>query len=136
VALKHAAAVEKRRLQHRYTQSAWLEFYATALVAEKLTDWGYEIKMGSDIVDADKRLLLPDSSILAEEYKWALRAGAKEEYLSPAKGGFTGVVGIVKGSKSGPIVGCRFDIDSNELGESTESNHPYQLPVKAFDPRG
>ena len=127
-ARNYTAAVEWRRRLHSCAQPAWLEFYATALAAEKLTEWGYEIKMGADIIDADKVFLLPDSRILEEEYQRALRAGAKEEYLSAAKGGLTGVVGVLKGGRPGPVVGFRFDIDSNEMGESGDSDHlPAQL---------
>ena len=116
-------AVEWRRQLHKMAQPAWLEFYATALVAEKLSDWGYEVKQGKEIVEAEKLLLLPDDKVLEDEYRRALKAGAKEKYLAPAKGGLTGVVATLEGKKPGPMVGFRFDIDSNEVMESGDPDH-------------
>ncbi len=120
-------AVQWRRQLHKMAQPAWLEFYATAFVAEKLAEWGYEVKQGKDIIAAEKLLLLPDATKLEEEYNRALKAGAKEKYLAPAKGGLTGVVATLKGKKPGPMVGFRFDIDCNE---SVESSDPDHLPFK------
>jgi len=122
-----AEATQWRRALHRCPQPAWLEFYATALVAEKLSEWGYEVQQGRDIIDAEKQLLPPSPEILEQEYQRALKAGANERFLSPARGGFTGVVGVLKGKLPGPTVGFRFDIDSNEVMESTDSSH---LPAK------
>jgi len=116
-------AVEWRRQLHRNPQPAWMEFYATAFVAEKLAEWGYDLLLGEDIIAADKRVLVPDPETLQAEYDRAVRAGAKETFLAPARGGFTGVVGILKGGLPGPTVGFRFDIDGLEVVESTESFH-------------
>jgi len=123
VAVHYAEAVEWRRLMHKCPQPSWLEFFSTALVAEKLSEWGYAVQMGPDILEEDKLLLLPDKEKLEEEYQRALKAGAKEKYLAPARGGFTGVVATLKGNKPGPVVGFRFDIDSNEVLESSDPNH-------------
>ena len=124
-------AVEWRRQLHRNPQPAWMEFYATAFVAEKLAEWGYDLLLGEDIIAADKRVLVPDPETLQAEYDRAVRAGAKETFLAPARGGFTGVVGILKGGLPGPTVGFRFDIDGLEVVESTESFHRFRVPVAA-----
>jgi len=118
-----ADAVTWRRNLHRLAQPAWLEFYATGLIATQLTAWGYEVKLGSQIIDAAKQLLPPSQERLAQEYQRALDAGIKEEFLAPAKGGYTGVVGILKGDLPGPTVAYRFDIDSNEARESASLAH-------------
>ncbi|HUK99525.1 MAG TPA: M20/M25/M40 family metallo-hydrolase, partial [Nitrospirota bacterium] len=123
ISANFAAAVEWRRALHRCPQPSWLEFFATAFVAEKLSNWGYTLKMGKDVIAADKMLLLPDQDKLHEEYQRALKAGAKEQFLVQSKGGFTGVVAVLKGDKPGPTIGFRFDIDSNEVMESRESTH-------------
>ena len=120
-------AVEWRHQLHKIPQPSWLEFYATAFVAEKLSEWGYEVKQGQDVIDAKKLLLLPGEYKLDEEYQRALKAGVKEKYLAPAKGGLTGVVATIKGAKPGPVIGFRFDIDSNEVMECYETDH---LPFK------
>jgi len=123
IAYHYPEAVQWRRALHRFPQPAWLEFYATGLVAEKLYSWGYEVFLGQDIITPGKRLLLPPPEKLAAEYERALKAGAKEKFLAPAKGGLTGVVGILRGTRPGPAIGFRFDIDANEVTESGEDSH-------------
>ena len=97
-------AVEWRHQLHRNPQPAWLEFYSTGFVAEKLSQWGYQLKLGKEIIDESKRLVVPDEATLQAEYERALKAGIKEEFIAPAKGGFTGVVGVLKGASPGPTV--------------------------------
>lgn len=116
-------AIGWRRSLHRCPQPAWLEFYATAFIAEKLSGWGYRLQMGRDIIDEAHQLLLPSMDRLAEEMKRAAAAGANPDYLQSADGGFTGVVATLKGLLPGPTVAFRFDIDSNEVTESSSSEH-------------
>jgi len=123
IAAHYPEAVEWRRALHRCPQPSWLEFYATGFVAEKLSEWGYTLLLGRDIIAPGKQLLLPDAERLQAEYDRALAAGAKEGFLAPSMGGFTGVVGILEGSLPGPTVAFRFDIDSNEVEESREESH-------------
>ncbi len=117
-------AVEWRHQLHRNPQPAWLEFYSTGFVAEKLSQWGYQLKLGNVIIDESKRLVVPDEATLQAEYERALKAGIKEEFIAPAKGGFTGVVGVLKGANPGPTVAFRFDIDSLEILETSDPAHP------------
>ena len=127
IAVHYPEAVEWRRTLHRCPQPSWLEFFATAFVAEKLSGWGYDVRQGRDVVAEDKMLLLPGPEKLQEEYDRALDAGAPERYLAPARGGFTGVVATLKGDLPGPTVGYRFDIDSNEVSEAHDTTH---LPAR------
>ena len=94
-------AVRWRRELHKCPQPSWLEFFATAFVAEKLSGWGYDVKQGRDVIAEDKQLLLPEPAILQAEYDRALKAGAKELFLAPARGGFTGVVATLEGDLPG-----------------------------------
>jgi metal-dependent amidase/aminoacylase/carboxypeptidase family protein len=80
-----AEAISWRRSLHRCPQPAWLEFFATAFVADKLTQWGYEVKQGREIIQEGRQLLLPDARTLEKEYQRALKAGAKAEFLEKAK---------------------------------------------------
>ena len=97
--------------------------FATAFIAEKLSEWGYDLFLGKDVVAAEHRLVLPDAGTLDTEWHRALRAGASEKFLTPARGGFTGAVAVLKGSSPGPTVAFRFDIDSNETFESNDVSH-------------
>ncbi len=116
-------AIGWRRSLHRCPQPAWLEFYATAFIAEKLSGWGYHLQMGRDIIDESRQLLLPPADKLADEMKRAAEAGANPEFLKPSVGGFTGVVATLAGMIPGPTVAFSFDIDSNEVTESLSSTH-------------
>ena len=116
-------AVEWRRALHRCPQPSWLEFYATGFIAEKLRSWGYQLLQGREIIAAGRQLLPPDQEALEAEYLRAINAGAKEEFVAPARGGFTGVAGILEGSSPGPTVAFRFDIDSNEVMEARDQSH-------------
>jgi len=123
IASHYPDAVEWRRELHRHPQPAWLEFYSTGFVAKKLSAWGYEVLQGERIIDAGKRLVVPDEETLQAEYQRALKDGIKEEFVAPAKGGFTGAVGVINGASPGPTVAFRFDIDSLEILESSDRSH-------------
>ena len=116
-------AIHWRQSLHRCPQPAWLEFYATAFVAEKLSGWGYKLSLGRDIIKEGEQLLLPAPDVLQAEFDRAVAAGAKLEFLEPARGGFTGVVATLQGTLPGPTVAFRFDIDSNEVTESDDPSH-------------
>jgi len=123
LAAHYEEAVQWRRQLHRNPQPAWLEFYATGFVAEKLAGWGYDLLLGKDIIEADKRVVVPDLQTLEAEYGRAIESGIKEQFIAPARGGYTGVVGVLKGALPGPVVGFRFDIDSLEILESSDPSH-------------
>ncbi|HEX2988421.1 MAG TPA: amidohydrolase [Chloroflexota bacterium] len=116
-------AVRWRRDLHRHPQPAWLEFYSTGMVAEKLAGWGYRLQLGREIVAPERQLLLPAPKVLEVEYRRAIEAGIQEQFVAPARGGFTGVVATLDGPEPGPTVAFRFDIDSNEVMESADPSH-------------
>jgi aminobenzoyl-glutamate utilization protein A len=123
IASHYPDAVQWRRELHRNPQPAWVEFYSTGFIAEKLSAWGYEVLQGESIIDAKTRLVVPSAETLQAEYDRALKAGIKEQFIAPAKGGLTGAVGVLKGASPGPTVAFRFDIDSLEVLESSASSH-------------
>jgi aminobenzoyl-glutamate utilization protein A len=123
IAAHYEDAVGWRRALHRHPQPSWLEFYATALVAEKLSGLGYRVLLGREVIAPERQLLLPGPEKLQAEVDRVLQDGAKEEFVAPARGGFTGVVGLLEGPSPGPTVAFRFDIDSNEVVESGEPSH-------------
>ncbi len=123
IASHYEDAIEWRRQLHRNPQPGWLEFYSTGFVASKLAGWGYEVLLGKDAVAESERLILPDPTALETEYRRAIGAGIGEEFIAPAKGGLTGVVGLLRGDSPGPSVGFRFDMDSLEITESRDRSH-------------
>jgi len=68
IAGHYEEAVKWRRQLHRNPQPAWLEFYSTGFVAEKLAAWGYDLLLGSNAVAADQSLILPDPGKMEAEY--------------------------------------------------------------------
>ncbi len=118
--------VEWRRDFHKYAESAWTEFRTTSIIAQHLEQLGYEIQLGKDILKDEDRMGLPSETELSEHYQRAMNQGAIEKYLPSTKGGFTGVVGILRCGE-GPVVGMRFDIDAVDMKESDSADH---RPVK------
>ena len=116
-------AVPWRRTLHSFPQPSWTEFFATGFVAERLDSWGYRVLLGSESVDPDRRVAVPPAEQMDEEYARAIEAGTREEYISPARGGLTGAVGILDSGRPGPTVAFRFDIDSNVTTESADPSH-------------
>jgi len=120
---REETSIAWRRLLHRHAQPGWLEFFATGFIAEKLDTHGIRLFQGARIVDEGERLFVPPEAVLDREYQRALDAGIDEKYLKPARGGLTGVVGVVEGTKPGPHVAFRFDIDALEIQESRDTSN-------------
>jgi aminobenzoyl-glutamate utilization protein A len=119
--------VEWRRDLHKHAESGWLEFRTASLVAAKLDSWGFEVKVGREVIKPDARMGVPSNSELGEHYERALNQGADPRWLSHFKGGLTGVVGILDTNRPGPTIGIRVDMDALDLYESENVEH---LPVK------
>ncbi|MFT5875494.1 MAG: aminobenzoyl-glutamate utilization protein A [Clostridium sp.] len=117
--------IERRRDFHKFAESAWTEFRTASIIARKLMDLGYEVKVGKEVMSEEDRMGLPDEEVLEKHYKRALQQGADEEYIEKVKGGFTAVVGILDAG-DGPTIALRFDIDALDISESNAENHlPY-----------
>lgn len=108
-----------RRDFHKHAESGWTEFRTSSIIAKHLEDLGYEILLGKEIINEKDRMGLPSKEQLDKHYKRALEDGGLEKYMKKMKGGFTGVVGVLK-CGPGPVIGMRFDIDAVEMIESTD----------------
>lgn len=119
---------------HKYPELGWMEFRTASLVAKKLFDLGYEVKVGREVIDEKERVGLPSAEALAAAYERAIEQGAEKKFLAELKGGFTGVVGVLKNGE-GPTYGFRFDIDALPIEESEEPNHlPRQEGFASVNP--
>jgi len=65
---------------------------------------------------------LPSPEVLDERWRRAVEQGGDPHYLETVRGGFTGVVGVLRNGE-GPTVGLRFDMDALDLAESQEPDH-------------
>ena len=115
--------VEQRRDFHKYAESGWTEFRTGAIVAETLSQLGFEVQCGSQVFDEATMMGVPDAEVLAEHQKRAVNEGALPKWVDQMTGGKTGVVGILKGDQPGPVVALRFDFDANDLVESKKPEH-------------
>ncbi|GAA4724641.1 amidohydrolase [Brevibacillus fulvus] len=118
--------VEWRRDFHYYAESGWVEFRTASKVAARLAEWGYEVKVGREVIKDEARMGVPSEAFLQEQLKRALEQGADPDWIPRLAGGFTGVVGILRTGKPGPTVGFRFDMDALDIQESSDPEH---IPV-------
>ncbi|MFD2830962.1 amidohydrolase [Corticicoccus populi] len=115
--------IEWRRDFHKHPEVGFLEMRTASLVAKRLTDLGYEVKLGREVMNPDYCMGKPDDEETAEHYEWAKENGALEEFLPYLKDGYTGVVGILDTKAPGPTVAYRVDMDALPIYESTEESH-------------
>ena len=114
--------VADRRDLHRHAESGWCEFRTASLVARRLFDLGYRVRVGRQVVRDEERMGLPSDEVLETRWQRAVREGGDATFLQAVRGGFTGVVGILKNGP-GPTVGLRFDMDALDLYESDSADH-------------
>jgi len=133
-----AAEIEERVIAyrrdfHKHAEVGWTEFRTASLVARRLTDLGYEVQVGRQVLREEERLGLPPAEMLESCWQRAHDQGGDPAYLEAVRGGFPGVVGVLRGlgptSRQGPrghqatTVGIRFDMDALDLEESGDPEH-------------
>lgn len=115
--------IECRRDLHRYPEPGWTEFRTAAKVAKTLTALGYEVKTGEETIKEEAMMGVPSQEKLEREQKRAIAEGADPYWVEKMTGGKTGVLGVMHFSDDGPVVGVRFDMDSNDVTETADPAH-------------
>ncbi len=115
--------IARRRDFHKYAESAWTEFRTAAIVADTLSELGYQVLAGAEVIDEQAMMGVPSVGELDRHAERALVQGANPEWVEKMRGGKTGVVGILKCAKPGPTIGLRFDIDANDAVEADNESH-------------
>ena len=114
--------IADRRDFHRHAEAGWEEFRTASLVARRLSDLGYEVLAGRQVIRDEDRMGLPSAEALEASWQRAVEQGGDREYLDLVRGGFTGVVGILENG-DGPTIGIRCDMDSLAMTESRSEAH-------------
>ncbi len=124
-----------RRDLHTYPELGWTEYRTTSKIIdffEKLQTEcnehvSYKIVMGSDAIDADSRLTPPSVQSCAKDKARAIIQGAKPNHVSCMGDGLTGLWVDMHFGKNikinSPVIALRFDIDANNVKESSCLSH-------------
>ncbi len=118
-----AKTIARRRDLHQHAEVAWTEFRTAAFVAKTLTELGYQVSTGAAVHDESAMMGVPPKAELEKHMQRAVEQGADKAWVDQMAGGKTGVVGVMKFAKPGPVVALRFDMDANDLSESLEEKH-------------
>ncbi len=116
-----------RRDFHAFAEPAWCEFRTASKVIEALSDLGWDVAYGRDVIAEAHRMGLPEPTELQKWYKRARDNGCNKAVLKNLEGGFTGVVAKLRGVMPGPIIALRFDLDANLGQEASDDEH---LPAR------
>ena len=112
-----------RRDLHRYPESGWTEFRTTARVITELEKLGLNVRWGKQLHVPEKMLGLPSEEVLENCLERAKSESDRPELIEDMRGGYTGCIAVIEGALPGPTIGMRFDIDCNDVDESTDANH-------------
>ena len=118
-----AELIRLRRDIHRHAEVGWTEFRTAALIAARLKELGYEVKMGEAAVTKADMLGVPTADELSAHMERAVKQGADPELVKAMEGGLTGLVADLDSGRPGPLIALRFDIDANDINETTAATH-------------
>lgn len=117
-------SVALRRDLHRHPETGWLEMRTSAVIAGILTNLGYEVLTGRQVVDDRARMGLPSEEARREHTKLVRESwDTPLTYLTEEmEAGYTGVIGILRCGQ-GPVCALRFDIDALGVMEDENACH-------------
>ena len=119
--------VKWRRDFHQYPELGFLEMRTSTIVAEILTNLGYSLKIGKEVMNPEYAMGKPTEEETKAHYDWAKNNGAVLEYLNKVSEGYTGIVATLDTGVDGPTVAFRVDMDALPIYESEDKNH---VPLK------
>lgn len=117
--------IKDRRYFHSHPETGWFTFFTTAVLAKRLSELGYEVKLGEEVVKSDARLGVgsKEQCQKAIERAKSLLNPDEAKYLECMKDGLTGLTAFIDTKRPGKFSAFRFDIDSVDVTESTEAAH-------------
>lgn len=123
---KAAEWIALRRDFHRFPELGFLEFRTASRVAARLTEIGFEVRCGRDVMVEAEMTGRPEAGVTDEAQELALANGGDGSFISQMTGGLTGVVGEMR-KGAGPVVAVRFDMDALPITEADDNGH---LPAR------
>lgn len=114
-----------RRYFHSHPETGWFTFFTTAVIADKLKELGYTLKMGRDVVVADMRAGLGSKQSCEQAIKRAkeLLNDEQAKFLDVMEDGLTGLVADIDTGRQGKLTAFRFDIDGVDVSECKDDSH-------------
>lgn len=110
-----------RRDLHRHAESGLSEFWTASYLAEKLTSFGCDVRLGDDVMDRSVLMGVPNAKTQEERLKAALAQGADPKWIEKMNG-LTGVMADIRPDLPMHSV-LRFDIDCVDVKESENLTH-------------
>lgn len=127
--------IKWRRDFHQHAESGFLEMRTASVVAAYLSNLGYPLQVGSEVMQADSRMGVPSKEILEKHYKWAEQNGANLEWLPKFIDGMTGIVATLDTGKAGPSTAFRVDMDALDIQEELSEDHlPFRNGYASINP--
>lgn len=119
--------VQYRREFHKYPETGWREIRTSARIAEVLSEMGYDVLMGPEVLDYSSVLDLvkPSAEEMEDIKKRAVEQGANPDFVEKTCG-IPGVIAEFDTGASGPVTALRFDIDALPYDEPRKAGYrPY-----------
>ncbi|MEQ2456799.1 amidohydrolase [Flavonifractor hominis] len=126
-----------RREFHHYPENGWREFRTSARVAELLTEMGYTVAMGPDVIEpssvGEPERLTPEQ--VQAEMDRAVRQGANERFVAMTQG-WPGVMAVLDTGREGPVSAMRFEMDCLPYDEPEKPGYrPYDEGYLSCNPK-
>ena len=117
--------IKDRRYFHSHPETGWFTFFTTAVLAKRLSELVYDVKLGEEVVKSNARLGVgsKEQCQKAIERAKSLLNPDEAKYLECMKDGLTGLTAFIDTKRPGKFSAFRFDIDSVDVTESEEAAH-------------
>ncbi|WP_370858124.1 hypothetical protein [Parasutterella sp.] len=77
--------VEQRRELHQWPEEGWTEFWTTNYIVNKLRSWGYEVLLGTKIINPEQ-VFGRNEKLVQEGIKNALARGVSQSFIDETEG--------------------------------------------------